>query len=127
MSLGSALSDRTKVAVLADEATVNGFKLTGVNGPEWSSQSAHGVFNYFHAVADEADSKEAESKFQVLLERKEIAIIFLGRKVADLLKDQLSARKEVFPIVMEIPSKNIKPSAEEERLMKRLKDLASNK
>lgn len=124
MSFISGLSDRTKVAVLADEATVNGFKLTGINGTEWTSQSAHGMFHYFHAVVDDADLKEVESQFQRLLERKEIAIIFLGRKVAELLKEELDKRQELFPIVMEIPSKNVRPSVEEEKLMKRLKEIS---
>lgn len=127
MTHNTGLSARTKIAFLADEATVSGFKLAGINGSEWTCQSVHGVFNYFHIVSDTTQETEIVSKFNILLERKEIAMIFLGRKAADVLREQLSKRIEMFPLVMEIPSKNASLSINEIKLMKRLKELAGAK
>jgi len=122
MFSNSSLSDRTKIGVFADEPAVNGFKLTGINGSDWTSQSAHGVFHYFHVVTEDSDEKDIISKFRILAERKEIAIIFLGRKASNILKEELENRQEMFPIVMEIPSKNMEVSDQEKKLMKRLKE-----
>ncbi|KAI5165829.1 V-type H+-transporting ATPase subunit F [Nematocida sp. ERTm5] len=124
MTHNTGLSSRTKIAFLADEATINGFKLTGINGSEWTCQSVHGVFNYFYVVSDTTDPAEVISKYNIFIERKEIAMIFLGRKAADALKDELPKKKEMFPLVMEIPSKNTAPSIAEIKLMKRLSDLS---
>ncbi|KAI5192743.1 V-type H+-transporting ATPase subunit F [Nematocida minor] len=123
----TGLSARTKIAFLADEATINGFKLTGINGSEWTCQSVHGVFNYFHIVSNSTEETEIVSKFNIFLERKEIALIFLGRRAADVLKEEVLKRKEMFPLIMEIPSKNTPPSVNEIKLMKRLKELAGTK
>ncbi|OAG29503.1 V-type H+-transporting ATPase subunit F [Nematocida displodere] len=121
----NGLSDRTKVAVLADEATVNGFRLTGINGKEWS-QSPHGVFNYLHTVTDSTEDKDILAHFKILQERKEIAMIFLNRRASDVLREEIEQRKEVFPIIMDIPSKNTPPSGQDVKLMKRLSALTGN-
>lgn len=127
MSHSTGLSARTKIAFLADEATINGFKLTGINGSQWTAQSVHGVFNYFHIVSENTEEQEIVSKFNILVERKEIALIFLGRKATDALKEEMAKRKDMFPLIMEMPSKNTSPSINEIKLMKRLKDLAGNR
>ncbi|EHY66596.1 V-type H+-transporting ATPase subunit F [Nematocida ausubeli] len=124
MTHNTGLSSRTKIAFLADEATISGFSLTGINGSEWACQSVHGVFNYFHVVSENTEPAEVISKYSIFIERKEIAIIFLGRKAADVLKEEISKRKEMFPLIMEIPSKNTAPSITEIKLMKRLKELS---
>lgn len=127
MTHSTGISARTKISFLADEATINGFKLTGINGSEWTAQSVHGLFNYFHIVSETTEEQEILSKFNILVERKEIALIFLGRKAADVLKEEISKRKEMFPLIMEMPSKNTAPSINEIKLIKRLSELAGNK
>ncbi|KAH9387257.1 V-type H+-transporting ATPase subunit F [Nematocida major] len=126
MSHSTGLSTRTKIAFLADEATITGFKLTGINGSEWTSQSVHGVFNYFHVVSEKTEDEEILSKFSLFLERKEIALIFLCRRAAETLKEVLQERKELFPLVTEVPSKS-PPSINEIKLLKRLKELSGTK
>ncbi|KAI5184275.1 V-type H+-transporting ATPase subunit F [Nematocida homosporus] len=123
----ASLSDRTKIAILADEATITGFKLTGINGSEWSTQSTYGVFNYLHPIYEDTDEDELQTKFKMLMERKEIAIVLLGRKAKEILKEEIAKKIDMFPLILEIPEKSAEPSAAEIALMTRLRELTGSK
>lgn len=126
MSLNT-FTDRTKVAILAEDTIITGFKLTGINGPEWTSQSAYGEFNYFYPVSDSSDEKDVCETFRILVERKEVSMIFLGRKAACILRQEIERKKNVFPLILEIPEKDGGPSKEEMEVMKRLKEIVGTK
>lgn len=119
----TSLADRTKIAVLADEITVNGFKLTGINGSEWSNPSTHGEFSYLSPVYTETSSEEILSIFQILVQRKEVAILFVGGRALEVLREEIAEKKEMFPLIMELPGKGAFPSGSEEKLLQRLKEL----
>ncbi|KAI5172775.1 V-type H+-transporting ATPase subunit F [Nematocida sp. LUAm3] len=124
MSILSSTAERTKISVLADELTVNGFKLTGVNGSEWSNPSTYGEFSYLSSVYEDTPEEDILSIYHILIQRKEIAILFVGGRALEVLKEYIPEKKEMFPLIMELPTKETSPSESEEILLKRLRELS---
>ncbi|KAI5180446.1 V-type H+-transporting ATPase subunit F [Nematocida sp. AWRm80] len=122
----TSISDRTKIGILGDESTINGFKLTGINGTD-TAQSAYGVVEYLYVINSTTEDTEIISKFNILAERKEIAMILINQRASEALKEELDRKTDLLPIVMEIPTKNTAPSITEVNLLKRLKELAGKR
>lgn len=106
-----SLSDRTKIAMLADEAVVSGFELAGVNGQEETNPSTRGSFRYLQAISPETPAEDIVSYFRLFMERKEIALIFLSKRAAEVLIEERSRTKSIYPIVMMIPPSVRPPSS----------------
>lgn len=99
-----SLSDRTRIAMLADEAIVSGFELAGVNGQEEINPSTRGSFRYLQAISLETPAEDIVSYFRLFMERKEIALIFLSMRAAEILTEERSRTTNIYPIVMVIPA-----------------------
>ena len=78
-----------KIKVIGDEFTSLGFTLSGVET----------------AVVTDVDS--ASEKFDEALEDKEVGIILITEKEADLIRDKVNKQKveKDMPLVVEIPSR----------------------
>lgn len=75
---------------LGDEDTVLGFSLVGVEGQVVQSQ------------------EEATSAFQKIISRKDIGILLITEKIAQLLSSVIEKRIYTlqFPLIVEIPDRN---------------------
>ncbi len=78
-----------KYAMIGDEDTVLGFEIVGVSG-----RTAR-------------DPDEANHAFQAALEDKEVAIIIITERVADMIRPLVDRYlfTESFPLIVEIPDR----------------------
>jgi V/A-type H+-transporting ATPase subunit F len=78
-----------KYAIIGDEDTVLGFEMVGVSGK----------------VVHEAD--EAQRAFQALLEDKEVGIVIITERVADMMRATVDKYLFTvsFPLIVEIPDR----------------------
>jgi V/A-type H+-transporting ATPase subunit F len=79
-----------KYSIIGDEDTVLGFGIVGVAGK----------------VAANAD--EAKSAFQTILEDKEVCIVIITEKIANMIRTTVDRYlfTEQFPLIVEIPDRH---------------------
>lgn len=91
------MNDRNKVGLIADEGLVKGFMMTGLILEKKAKN--------FHTVDMKTPEEELEEIFEILMNREDIAIIFVADFVAQKIKPLMDKFKEVVPTVMIIPTK----------------------
>lgn len=96
--------NRLIMAVIADEATVTGFLLTGMGQRDMS-----GAANYFMSSKETTDDELAKVFEGYTAQSTKIGIIFIAQNLAERIRDKIIDHQEneetLLPIVMEIPSK----------------------
>ena len=78
-----------KYSIIGDDDTVLGFEMVGVSG----------------RVVHDAD--EAQRAFQAVLEDKEVGIVIITERVADMMRDTVDKYLFTvsFPLIVEIPDR----------------------
>lgn len=119
---GSSLNDRTKIAVIGDDETIKGFKLTGINeAPEtlYRSSSIEKVV-YMHTVGGATTDVEIAEMFRKMVERKDVAMLIINQGIAGRIREEISKKTETIPVILEIPSKGQKYTPEHDEALKKL-------
>uniref|UniRef100_A0A0K0F5K8 V-type proton ATPase subunit F (inferred by orthology to a human protein) n=1 Tax=Strongyloides venezuelensis TaxID=75913 RepID=A0A0K0F5K8_STRVS len=88
------------LSVIGDQDTVVGFLLGGIG--EISDNREE---NYF-IVERNTTTFEIEEAFNRFVKRKDIAIIIINQKVADLIRQTIDHYKGSIPAIVEVPSKD---------------------
>ena len=86
------------IAVIGDEVTVTGLLLAGI-GERKEDQK-----NFF--IINKEQDFEIEEIFNSLTKRKDIGIILISQNIADMIRGTINKYNEIFPTVLEIPSKS---------------------
>lgn len=91
------MESRKKVGLIADDGCIKGFIMAGLISDNRQN-------NFF--IVDKKTSEEIlEQNFKELINRKDIAIVFVADFVAKKIKFLLKNFKEVVPTIMTIPTK----------------------
>ncbi len=90
------------VGVIGDEDTVTGFILAGVGDSDTRKNRPP---NYF-VVNKQTQVPEIEKAFQQMIARPDIALILICQHIANDIRYVIDQHQEVFPCVLEIPSKD---------------------
>jgi V-type H+-transporting ATPase subunit F len=99
------------IAIIGDEETVTGFLLAGIG--ERNEQSK----NFF--IISKEEKLEIEEIFKTLIGRKEVGIVLISQHIAEIIRDTLDAYEDIFPTVLEIPSRYLPYSIEKDSLMQK--------
>lgn len=89
--------ERKKIGILADEDTILGFQLCGI-------EESKNIPNII-AVTTETSEDDLEDHFRTLIQNKEICILLVSDFVAIKIEKILQTKVDNMPYVMEIPSK----------------------
>uniref|UniRef100_A0A1B6F1S8 V-type proton ATPase subunit F n=1 Tax=Cuerna arida TaxID=1464854 RepID=A0A1B6F1S8_9HEMI len=103
------------IAVIADEDTCVGFLLAGIG--EIKNRKA----NYL-VVDKDTKVSVIEDTFKDFTKRGTIEIILITLTVADMIRDVLNTYKQLFPVVLEIPSKDHPYEPMKDPILKRARD-----
>lgn len=123
-TFGSSLNDRTRIAVIGDEDTITGFKLTGINGAgDAVYKSPMGKVNYMHAVRGSTTDMEIAEVFRAMLGRKEVAMILITQTIADRIREEINKKREAIPVVLEMPGKERRYNPENDDVLNRLREI----
>lgn len=90
------------VGVIGDEDTVTGFILAGVGDSDARKTRAP---NYL-VVNKTTPLPEIETAFKAMLARTDIALILICQHIANDIRYAIDQHTDVFPCVLEIPSKD---------------------
>ena len=89
------------IGLIGDKDTVTGFLLTGIG-----ERKKDGTTNYL-IVDEKTPSTEIEETFSRFLDSRNIGIIMVNQKIADMhLRHLINAHEEIIPTILEIPSKD---------------------
>uniref|UniRef100_A0A8D9BUC7 V-type proton ATPase subunit F n=1 Tax=Cacopsylla melanoneura TaxID=428564 RepID=A0A8D9BUC7_9HEMI len=91
------------IGLIGDEASVVGFLLGGIGQKTVSLPPALDQINVF-IVDNETPTEDIEREFRQLIRRPDIGIVLITRLIADRIRNTLAARRDVYPIVLEIPA-----------------------
>lgn len=90
-------SQRSLIAIMADDETLKGFALTGIplvgNPPNFVSVGTH------------TTEEELKRALQTLVARQDVAAVFIADFAYPKLKSYIAAYKQSLPCLLEIPSK----------------------
>lgn len=89
--------DRTIIAILADEDTIRSFSLTEI--PSFKEPKN------FITVNHDTPEEELIGFFNELVERRDVAIVFIADFVAQKIQHVMTKYKEILPSLLEIPSR----------------------
>ncbi|KAI5150707.1 V-type H+-transporting ATPase subunit F [Enteropsectra breve] len=89
--------DFSKIAVIGDEETVVGYELAGV------VRSGEGT--NIHIVKRNESSERLAEIFDSLVERKDIAIIFICEFASQIIEKKVQGYKKILPSLLVVPSK----------------------
>lgn len=90
------------VGIIGDEDTVTGFILAGAGDSD--SRKARAP-NYF-IVNKSTQLPEIEAAFKQMVSRPDIALILICQHIANDIRYAIDMHEEIFPCVLEIPSKD---------------------
>jgi len=105
------------MAVIADEDTITGFLLAGVGD---LSKKRNPNFLVVNAKTKQQD---IEASFKAFVSRDDVAIVLITQDVANEIRHILDDYAQLFPTVLEIPSKNVPYDITKDSLMTRVKRL----
>ncbi|KAJ2160302.1 H(+)-transporting V1 sector ATPase subunit F [Coemansia sp. RSA 552] len=105
---------RTLIAAIGDEDTVTGLLLAGI-GHVSARQGPN-----FLVVDSKTTQERIEETFTSFRQRKDIAIILITQHVADDIRGILDEYKEIFPTILEIPSKDHPYDPSKDSVLKRV-------
>lgn len=91
------MGQRTFIAIIADDDTLNGFALTGI-------QLVKDVPS-FVSINNDTTKEELERHINVLASRKDIAIVFIADFAYPKIREWIKSYKNVMPCFLEIPSR----------------------
>lgn len=106
-----------KLAVLGDEQTVSGLVLGGMGAVD-----GQGAKNFF-VVTAKTRMQDLQEAFHNFTARKDIAIILITQTIANMIRvdvDDFARSGNVFPAVLEIPSKDVPYDAKKDPIMQRV-------
>mmetsp|Transcript_28872 Transcript_28872/g.42786 ORF Transcript_28872/g.42786 Transcript_28872/m.42786 type:complete len:115 (+) Transcript_28872:83-427(+) len=101
------------LAVMGDEDTVTGFLLAGAGHRD--ARSA----NYL-IVDGKTKTSAIVDKFKELTSRDDVGILLINQNVAEEIREVLNLYDQMYPTILEIPSKDHPYSAEKDYIMKRV-------
>ena len=113
MSKGKEMNMKKSLAfaVIGDEPTVSGLLLTGLG-------ERHRQYGTNFMVVDKDTTKsEIEKKMNSILQRTDIGILLINQHIAEDVWEIITAHEEIFPTILEIPSKDHKYDATKDPLL----------
>ncbi len=104
------------VGVIGDEDTVTGFILAGAGDSDVRKARPP---NYF-IVSKATQLSEIEAAFKTMVGRPDIALILICQHIANDIRYAIEQHQEVFPCVLEIPSKDTPFDASKDPILVKL-------
>ncbi|KAM0682242.1 V-type proton ATPase subunit F [Mitosporidium daphniae] len=83
----------------------------------------HPVFTI--GVILETQPSVVDEVFRSFLQKKDISILLINQKIANMIRQTVDSHKEIFPVVIELPSKDHPYDPSSDSVMKRAKILSS--
>jgi len=105
------------LCVIGDEDTVTGFLLSGIGEIDQRRNP-----NFF-VVDSETPAPDIESAFKRFVAREDVAILLINQDWANLIRHLLDEYTQLFPTIVEIPSKANPYDVTKDSLMSRVKRL----
>lgn len=109
--------DRNLIAVIGDDDSITGLLLAGV-GHINEQQKKN-----FLVVDSKTQVPIIESAFQEFTERKDIAILLINQHIAEKIRPTIDRYPQVFPTILEIPSKDHPYDPTKDSILKRVQKL----
>ncbi|SAM82897.1 probable VMA7-H+-ATPase V1 domain 14 kDa subunit, vacuolar [Ustilago bromivora] len=111
-------SDRTLIALIADEDSTTGLLLAGIG-----NVNSDGSKNFL--ICDNKTSvSDIESSFNHFTnERKDIAILLINQHIAEKIRPMVDKYTQAFPALLEIPSKDHPYDPSKDSVLKRVQKL----
>lgn len=114
----TATKDRNLIAVIGDEDSVTGMLLAGIG----NVSEVDGTKN-FTVIGQSSTNEDIQRAFEEYTCRKDIAILLINQCLADRIRYQVNAFQEVFPAVLEIPSKDHPYDPEKDSILQRVRSI----
>ncbi|KAL6079072.1 H(+)-transporting V1 sector ATPase subunit F [Balamuthia mandrillaris] len=108
------------LSIIGDEDTVTGFLLAGV-GDVNQKRSTN-----FLVVDNKTKLSQIEETFKQFTSREDVAILLITQDVANDIRHLLDDYDQLFPTILEIPSKNTPYDVTKDSLMTRVKRLTGS-
>ncbi|EST04693.1 ATPase, V1 complex, subunit F [Kalmanozyma brasiliensis GHG001] len=111
-------SDRTLIALIADEDSTTGLLLAGIGNVDEKGEKN------FMIVDNKTSVSDIESTFNhFTTERKDIAILLINQHLAEKIRPVVERYTQAFPAVLEIPSKDHPYDPAKDSVLKRVQKL----
>ncbi|KAK2616435.1 H(+)-transporting V1 sector ATPase subunit F [Conoideocrella luteorostrata] len=107
---------RELIAIIGDEDSVTGFLLRGIGHVTTGAEAERS----WAVIKDEDDKAAIEAAFDRFTTRKDIAIIFFVQTLAEKIRHRVDQFNDIYPAIIEIPSKNHPYILENDSVMKRV-------
>lgn len=120
-AVAAGVRSRELMAVIGDEDSVTGLLLAGIGQVDDKNNS-----NYL-VVSNKTTVVQIEEAFKNFTEeRKDIAILLITQQVSNEIRHLLDAYSQIFPTILEIPSKDTPYDPSKDSVLNRVKRLAGN-
>ncbi|KAI0257419.1 vacuolar ATP synthase subunit F [Lactifluus subvellereus] len=116
MATSNPSKDRNLLAVIGDDDTITGLLLAGIG------QVTQGKKNFF-IVEPKTEIHSIETAFSEFTEREDIAILLINQHIAERIRPTVDKYQQVFPALLEIPSKDHPYDPSKDSILKRVQKL----
>ncbi|KAN0063189.1 H(+)-transporting V1 sector ATPase subunit F [Thecaphora frezii] len=118
MSAAHQASDRTLVALIADEDSTTGLLLAGIGNVDEQGEKN------FYIVDNKTSVTDIEDAFhRFTSERKDVGILLINQHIAEKIRPIVDRYTQAFPALLEIPSKDHPYDPAKDSVLKRVQKL----
>ncbi|SPO39339.1 probable VMA7 - H+-ATPase V1 domain 14 kDa subunit, vacuolar [Pseudozyma flocculosa] len=118
MAQSQQTSERTLVALIADEDSTTGLLLAGIGNVDEAGEKNFYIVDNTTSVSD---IEEAFNRYTQ--ERKDVGILLINQHIADKIRPIVDRYTQAFPALLEIPSKDHPYDPAKDSVLKRVQKL----